>query len=156
MTPQCLTNATIPSSQAVPRGFCECRCGGRTQLARSTSHGTGRIAGEPLRFITGHQNRKQVRWVEQPGDRATPCHVWQLARNTKGYGAVKVAGQTVLAHRVAYESRYGELDDDVPLDHLCRTRACINPEHLEPVTNAGLAFVAAVRARAGPHSGNEN
>jgi hypothetical protein len=39
-----------------------------------------------------------------------------------------------VAHRAYYEERYGPLPSGVQLDHLCRTPACVNPEHLEPVS----------------------
>ena len=41
----------------------------------------------------------------------------------------------VMAHRAAYEVRIGPIPDGMVIDHLCRNRACINPAHMEPVTN---------------------
>lgn len=64
----------------------------------------------------------------------TPCWIWQGATNEKGYGYVSHNGQWSRVHRVSYEERHGPTDSK--LDHLCRERACMNPDHLETVTTA--------------------
>lgn len=64
------------------------------------------------------------------------CWDWQGYRDEKGYGQFKYDGRTVKAHRFAYERGVGPIPDGLELDHLCRNRACVNPDHLEPVTHA--------------------
>lgn len=71
------------------------------------------------------------------GDNA--CWLW-TAFTQKGYGRF----EGVVAHRVAYELLVGPIPDGLQLDHLCRVRQCVNPAHLEPVTNAENARRAAV------------
>jgi hypothetical protein len=44
-------------------------------------------------------------------------------------------GNTRLVHRIAYEAERGSIPEGLVLDHLCRNRGCVNPWHLEPVTN---------------------
>lgn len=74
-------------------------------------------------------------------DELTGCHVWQGMRQY-GYGRIFIGSRTLgnrtcaMAHRLSYEMQVGPIPDGLTLDHLCRNRACVNPEHLEPVTIA--------------------
>lgn len=69
-------------------------------------------------------------------DEATGCRVWQGSRFGGGYGQINAGpGRTKYAHRVAWEVARGPIPDGLVLDHLCRNRACINPDHLRPITN---------------------
>lgn len=69
-------------------------------------------------------------------DTATGCHVWTGSPDLQGYGRIKVCGSSRTAHRVAYEVLRGPVPDGLVLDHLCRNRLCVNPEHLDVVTQA--------------------
>ena len=70
--------------------------------------------------------------VKQDGE----CWVWAANINPNGYGHFDVDGRTVRAHRFAYEDLRAEIPEGLHIDHLCRNRACVNPWHLEPVTQA--------------------
>lgn len=63
----------------------------------------------------------------------TGCWLWLGTLDNKGYGRI---GRGSLAHRVAYELVVGPIPEGLELDHLCRTPACCNPAHLDPVTHA--------------------
>ena len=62
------------------------------------------------------------------------CWEWQGCRR-KGYGRFRFEGHMVSAHRFAFEQVRGKIPDGLQLDHLCRNHTCVNPEHLEIVTN---------------------
>ena len=63
------------------------------------------------------------------------CWMWTGYINSEGYGEYTSKYLTTrLAHRIAYGLDKGELPV-LPLDHLCRHRNCVNPDHLEPVTS---------------------
>lgn len=62
------------------------------------------------------------------------CWVWQAATHSGGYGVVRFKRKNYYAHRVMYEMFVGPIPDGMELDHLCRNRACVRPDHLEPVT----------------------
>ncbi|MGW4028263.1 HNH endonuclease signature motif containing protein [Streptomyces sp. NPDC004838] len=66
----------------------------------------------------------------------TGCWEWTGSRGTNGYGSFPVPGLTAQAHRAAYLLLAGPIPPGLHLDHLCRNRRCVNPDHLEPVTQA--------------------
>lgn len=72
--------------------------------------------------------------------RPTPigCIEWTGFLDRDGYGQFRPGGRDsskVRSHRWAYEHKVGPIPDGLVLDHLCRNRACVNPDHLEPVTS---------------------
>ena len=65
-----------------------------------------------------------------------PCILWHKAIKSNGYGVIWVNGRLEHAHRFSYELVNGPVPRGLELDHRCRNRACINPDHLEPVARA--------------------
>ena len=63
------------------------------------------------------------------------CWQWLGATHRHGYGAIRWLGRDTYAHRAAWEAANGPIPHGLVVDHLCRNRGCINPDHLEVVTN---------------------
>ena len=66
----------------------------------------------------------------------TGCWLWAGGVKETGYGQITYQGDNCRAHRVAYELFRGAIPAGMDLDHLCRVRSCVNPDHLEPVTRS--------------------
>jgi hypothetical protein len=62
--------------------------------------------------------------------------LWPGSTNRAGYGTLKIGGRTVLAHRWTYEQEVGPLAPGAVLHHLCGTKRCVEPSHLEPLAAA--------------------
>ncbi len=62
------------------------------------------------------------------------CWLWTASCFRSGYGLAWSEGKNKGAHRVVYEHLRGPVPSGLELDHLCRVRSCVNPDHLEPVT----------------------
>jgi hypothetical protein len=76
------------------------------------------------------------------------CWIWTGTVEEGGYGRFTIAKQKLAsAHRISYFLHKGEIPSGMQLDHLCRVRCCVNPDHLEAVTNQ----VNAARGEAGYH-----
>lgn len=66
----------------------------------------------------------------------SPCHIWRGHIGSHGYGIHSENGKRDLVHRAVYRRVYGSIPEGLCIDHLCRNRTCVNPEHLEAVTLA--------------------
>lgn len=63
-----------------------------------------------------------------------PCWVWTGKPDAHGYATIRRDGKTIKAHRGTYEEIIGPFPEGLVPDHLCRVTMCVNPHHLEPVT----------------------
>lgn len=82
----------------------------------------------------GVRERFMAKVVAIPGG----CWEWSAFRGIDGYARFSIGGRNgswALAHRVSWWIHRGEIPDGLVLDHLCRVRHCVNPDHLEPVTS---------------------
>lgn len=62
------------------------------------------------------------------------CWIWTGKINTRGYGLFYFRHKCTVAHRKCYLVLKGKIPKGLVLDHLCRNSLCVNPNHLEPVT----------------------
>ncbi len=80
---------------------------------------------EPVRFVSKVEIRPD-----------SDCWWWTGSEMTKGYGRFIADGRkAVRAHRWAYKHWRGPIPAGLQIDHLCRNRLCVNPYHMETVTN---------------------
>lgn len=87
----------------------------------------------PITAIERFKLRFAESSVSQHG--GTSCWEWKGSINYKGYGHFWASGKYISAHRFSYEHHVGPIPEAMHIDHLCRMRHCVNPAHLEPVTN---------------------
>lgn len=76
------------------------------------------------------------KWIPEPN---SGCWIWTSPWRRTGYGYLQInrknGKKKLLAHRVSYELYRGTIPNGMTVDHLCRTRCCVNPSHMEIVTS---------------------
>lgn len=82
--------------------------------------------------MTAHQRDRFWGRVNKTGS----CWEWLGWKDNEGYGRFSLHSRSRRAHRISWELLRGPIPEKLTLDHVCRNRACVNPDHLEPVTNA--------------------
>lgn len=118
----------------------ESRKNRRTPQKWCSMHRSRRRRGLPMDAPPGLPKARCKPWpgrfwekVDRRGD--GECWRWLASLNDGGYGQISINGRPHRAHRVAYELVRGPIPDGLVIDHECRNRWCVNPWHLEPVTN---------------------
>lgn len=101
------------------------------------------IVGDDVRRFFQSVNRQVVPRAERPD--LGPCWLWTGVIQKGGYGRFSLNRKYVGAHRWSYEHHVGPIPKGLTIDHLCFVPACVNPAHLEPVTQGENNRRAAMR-----------
>ena len=67
-------------------------------------------------------------------DKTDSCWNWTACKSLHGYGGFQLNDKWRIAHRVSYEDKNGKIPEGIVIDHLCKNKSCVNPVHLEAVT----------------------
>jgi hypothetical protein len=135
----------MPSKPSIPR---VCRQCGKDFLASPSviNKGGGVYCSVPCRAIGAGKTRSGPNAVNWKGGvrtrncalcgkpftfRPTLCIIWPGFKNQDGYAQSDIGP----LHRAMYEATYGPVPQGMEMDHLCKQRDCINPDHVEPVTH---------------------
>lgn len=123
--------STKPYKGAPPDGLCPaCR-----YALKRNPHAARRVASDGTQGMS--QEQRFWRKVNKNGPMSslgTPCWVWTGHLDKDGYGRFWYEGSNKAAHRYGYRVQVGEIPEGLQTDHLCRNRACVRGDHLEPVT----------------------
>lgn len=105
------------------KGWCQ------THHSRWYRHGDPSVV-KPSNWVrTDVVTRIRQRVVDEGG-----CLVWQGSRLPTGYGVIGVQNRSRYVHRLMWEDVNGAVPDGKQLHHICRNRACCNPDHLQALT----------------------
>lgn len=106
------------------RGWC------KRHYKRWYRHGNP-MAGKPLQRRDENPEQRFWRHVTPSHD---GCWEWGGDRLPAGYGTFSCGGAKFYAHRFSYELHKGPIPEGLHIDHICRNTSCVNPDHLEAVT----------------------
>jgi hypothetical protein len=124
------------TTQDIPHGYCGCGCGQKTTIASRNDTKGGKIKGQPLRFISGHNMRAKTKsemfWRHVVAGHPDECWEWKGARSSApwDYGQVMCDGKQWSAHRLSYTLYRGQIPEGIKVCHSCDNPPCCNPNHL--------------------------
>lgn len=124
MTAACSIDACC--GEVLARGWCN------KHYRRWYKYGDPSLVSNPAKVVLTESERFWSRIVEGEVD---DCWLWPNP-NKRGYGlfGLQNTGKTVYAHRYAWQDSRGPLEAGKVIDHMCRQRSCVNPAHLQQVS----------------------
>jgi len=108
-------------------------CTSESELMRLTKSCSRQQKERPNSKMTKHNLSIEERFWPHV-EKTKSCWNWKAGLDSHGYGFIKLNKVNAKAYRVAYELVKGPIPEGKQIDHLCRNRKCVNPDHLEPVT----------------------
>jgi hypothetical protein len=94
-----------------------------------------RVGKDPAQPTSLDLTIEQRFWRKVDRNGPDGCWLWTRGTDDDGYGIFGTKLWQAKAHRWSYELLVGPIPQGLVIDHLCRIHACVNPEHLEPVTD---------------------
>jgi hypothetical protein len=88
-------------------------------------------AGKPIDLTPEMVAAFEARYIPEP---MSGCWLWTGGVTEQGYGLLTLPDRRYRAHRVSHWIYKGPIPEGLVLDHLCRNPFCVNPDHLEAVT----------------------
>lgn len=93
------------------------------------------VFAQPLDPTLCRELTSSDRWASKTESSPSGCILWTGARTKHGYGSIVMNGLRRYAHRIAWVSHHGvDIPAGLVVDHICRTPSCVNPMHLEAVS----------------------
>lgn len=99
----------------------------RTALSQHLKHGS-----QLSEVVMAKKSRIERFWAKV--QKTETCWNWIASQKAGGYGYFWNGNKGVFSHRWSYQYFVGPIPVGLTIDHLCRNRACVNPKHLDPVT----------------------
>ncbi|MFI8660704.1 HNH endonuclease signature motif containing protein [Rhodococcus qingshengii] len=88
--------------------------------------------GDPHKTKVYFDPRERFNALAKPDENG--CLIWTGEITNRGYGRIAIKRQKFMAHRWSYETFVGEIPDGYVVDHICNNPPCVNPEHLQAIT----------------------
>lgn len=104
--------------------------------------------GAPLRLLKHHDRSiTQAMWDRIDVQGRDECWPWTGHVKDNGYGSLNFKGKAFQAHRLVYEQLVASIPDGSVVDHICSNPRCVNPRHLQSVTQTENLMLSARRSR---------
>lgn len=157
-----VTMATSDYTSNTPYGYCHCGCGKKTNILQFSNKRTGAIKGQPSKFLSGHSQRikqttpEDVFWSHVAIGADDQCWLWTGGCDSSGYGTKNWNGNTISAHRLAWQLKNGAIPVGLKVLHTCDNPKCCNPKHLWIGTDKDNAVDRMLKGRNRKQSGEES